>query len=343
MLSRRLATFPVLAFAAVVVLAGCSAGSADSHDHGTHSPSSSATDTPVPDVVTDPSCPATVSLDDVPERVVTMDAGAAAFLVELGLSDRIVGTAAPDFKTDFTGDIREQLDEIPVLDNGQGSAESVIAASPDLVTGISQYEFGGFEGTASVEQLEAAGSAALSACGAVQDTALDNIDETYRYITQLATAFAIPERGEELIARIRSQVTAAAAKSSGTEVPVLTLSSVPDAGAGINTNGGSSFANAIITLAGGTNLAKDQLQDFASLSAEAVTQANPKVIVVVSGFADQSDDDLKAAIVASPLLAATDAVRNGNVVVVPQRMLLSPSLLNADAVETIANAVKSAS
>ena len=67
------------------------------------------------------------------------------------------------------------------------------------------------------------------------------------------------------------------------------------------------------------------------------------MIVVVSGFADSSDEDLKAAIMASPLLAETDAVKNENVVVVPQRILLSPSLLNADAVQIIADAVANAS
>ena len=172
---------------------------------------------------------------------------------------------------------------------------------------------------------------------------MDNIDETYRYISALSDAFDVTERGEELIDRIRTQVSDATAASRDADVPVLSLSSVPDAGAGINTNGGSRLANGIITLAGGTNIARDQLQDFASLSAEAVTEANPAVIVVVSGFADSSDEDLKAAIMASPLLAETDAVKNENVVVVPQRILLSPSLLNADAVQIIADAVANAS
>lgn len=328
--------------AAVATLAGCSATSTDHSHHDGRASESSSSSRGLDQVQTDPSCPAEVSLSSVPERVVTMDAGAAAFLIELGVGDTIVGTAAPDFKTDFSGDLREKLDALPVLDDGRGSAESVIAAEPDLVAGISQYEFGAFDGTASVEQLKSAGSAALSACGAVQDGPMENIDETYRYITALATAFDIAERGEELIERIRDQVEEAAADTSDVDVPVLTLSSVPDAGAGVKTSGGSSFANGIITLAGGTNIAQGELQNFASLSAETVTQANPEVIVIVSGFANESDEQLKAAIIASPLLAQTDAVKEGNVVVVPQRILLSPSLLNADAVQTIADAVKNA-
>lgn len=343
MTSRRILPSAFLATLTIAALAGCGGGSMDHSDHSGHSAGSSASPTGAADVVTDPTCPAVVSLESVPERVVTMDAGAAAFLIELGLGDTVVGTAAPDFKTDFSGDIRAQLDAVPVLDDGQGSAEAVIASDPDLVTGISQYEFGGFDGTASVDQLESAGSAALSACGAVQDVPVDNIDETYRYISALSDAFDVTERGEELIDRIRTQVSDATAASRDADVPVLSLSSVPDAGAGINTNGGSSLANGIITLAGGTNIARDQLQDFASLSAEAVTEANPAVIVVVSGFADSSDEDLKAAIMASPLLAETDAVKNENVVVVPRRILLSPSLLNADAVQIIADAVANAS
>ncbi|SJN10400.1 ABC transporter (iron.B12.siderophore.hemin), periplasmic substrate-binding component [Leucobacter sp. 7(1)] len=268
-----------------------------------------------------------------------MDAGAAAFIAALGFSDRIVGTAAPDFVTDFEGDLRTQLDAVPVLDTGTGSAEAVIAAEPDLVTGISQYEFGGFDGTATVDQLRAAGSAALSACRTEQSGPVEDIDETYRYITALADAFDVPERGAALVARIREEVSTNTAQSVSEDVPVLTLSSVPDGGGGVSTAGGSSFANGIITLAHGTNIASDQLQDFASLSAEAVAAADPKVIVVISGFSAEDDVDLKASIVASPLLSSTTAVHSGNVVIVPQRLMLSPSLLNAQAVKVVADAV----
>lgn len=271
-----------------------------------------------------------------------MDAAAAAFLIELGVGDTIVGTAAPDFRTDFSGTLRKRLDRVPTLDGGRGNKETVIAAKPDLVTGISVYELGSFDGSPSPQVLRQNGIASLVACD-TGSGASENVDATYRYITNLAATFHEQARGEELVAALKAKIARAAAKSTRTDVPVLTLSAVPSGGAAVNTSGGSSFANGIIRLAGGRNVAAGQLSDFASLSAEQVAEADPEVIVAVSGFSSGSDASLVDAIRASPLLADTDAVRTGNIVVVPQRILLSPSLLNDEAVATIAEAVQAAS
>lgn len=52
------------------------------------------------------------------------------------------------------------------------------------------------------------------------------------------------------------------------------------------------------------------------------------------------DEDLLAAVRASPVLAGTAAVRENRFVVVPQSILLSPSVLNGDAVAKIAQALR---
>lgn len=40
-----------------------------------------------------PECPATADVAEPPKRVITLDAAAAAFLIELGVGDRVVGTS----------------------------------------------------------------------------------------------------------------------------------------------------------------------------------------------------------------------------------------------------------
>jgi hypothetical protein len=79
-----------------------------------------------------------------------MDAAAAAFLIELGVGDRIIGTSGTDI---IAGDVRTHLDAIPVLDQRAANREQVIAEKPDLVTGISVYELGSFDGTPTPQQL----------------------------------------------------------------------------------------------------------------------------------------------------------------------------------------------
>ncbi|MFF0146018.1 ABC transporter substrate-binding protein [Amycolatopsis sulphurea] len=285
-----------------------------------------------------PACPEPPQLSSPPRRVVTMDGGAAAILERLGVGDQIVGTAAPDFFKAFTGDEAAKLAKIKVIDPGQGNAEAVIAAKPDLVIGISSYSFGGFDGTPSVDQLAKAGAKSLVACDTNKGTAVKDLAATTTFVQQVAKVFGVEQRGAELV----SQITAAVDKvksTAGTPVRVLALSTPPAAGQPVMAQGGTGLANGVITLAGGKNIAEDALQDFANLSAEEVVKRDPQAIVVVSGFAPGSDEDLLNSIRSSPVLAGTVAVRENRFAVVPQSILLSPSVLNGDAVAKIAEAL----
>ncbi|HEY2063225.1 MAG TPA: ABC transporter substrate-binding protein [Amycolatopsis sp.] len=264
-----------------------------------------------------------------------MDGGAAAILERLGVSDRIVGTAAPDFFKAFGGNELAKLSAIPVLDRGQGNAEAVIAAKPDLVVGISAYSFGGFDGTPTVEQLAKAGAQSLVACKGAAP--VKDLSATTGFIRQVAKAFGVEQRGDELI----TQLTASIGRpGSAAPVRTLALSAPPTAGQPVTAQGGAGLANGIITLAGGTNIAQDSGRDFASLSAEEVVTRDPQAIVIVSGFSRGSDTELLASIRSSPVLAGTTAVKEGRFAVVPQSILLSPSVLNGDAVAMIAAALR---
>ncbi|MFJ2022013.1 ABC transporter substrate-binding protein [Streptomyces nodosus] len=335
--------------AIAIALAGCSSPSAappSSAEKSSASSSTAAADGTTAagsgaDGATD--CPATADLYTVPKRIVTLDTAAASFLIRLGLGDRIVATADAGFKTDFTGSLRTTIDKIPTIAQGSDSAnkEKVIAAKPDLVTGVTIYALGGYPGTPTQAELKKNGIAAVIACDTAKGEATD-IDATYRYITHLAETFHVQAKGEKLIASMQKQISAATPRT-GAKVPVLALSEVPSGGAGINTIGGSQFGSGVISLAGGKNIAASTHSDFAALSAEQVTSANPEVIVVIGGLSTQSPDELVASIRKSPLLADTDAVKGNHIVVVPQGILCSPSLLNADAITTVADAVKAAS
>lgn len=337
---RRTITTALAAAATALLLAGCggepAAGNHTSHEGmdmgGSSSPSGGAGHPAAP------SCPPVPQLAAPPQRVVTMDGGAAAILTELGQSERIVGTAAPDFFAAFAGAERTELDSIPVLDPGQGNTESVVAAKPDLVVGSSSYSFGGFDGTPSVERLQQAGAASLVACDDAPSPVRD-IDDTYTFIQQAATVFGAQSQGTRLVDRIRAQVAAAAPAPGTAPVRVLALSSAPQTGQPLMTQGGSGLANGIITLAGGQNIAADQDSDFASLSAEQVAALDPQAIVVITGFSPQSDAELTAAVRSSPALASTTAVRENRLVTVPQSITLSPSVLNGQAVATIAKGI----
>ncbi|WP_378249908.1 ABC transporter substrate-binding protein [Amycolatopsis mediterranei] len=303
---------------------------------GTAGPAQPAAAPSSPPSSTEVGCPGPPQLASPPKRVVTMDGGAAAILERLGAADKIVGTAAPDFFKAFTGDELVKLSAIPVLDKGQGNAEAVIAAKPDLVVGISSFSFGGFDGTPSVDQLAKAGAKSLVACDTAKGAAVKDLSATTTFIQQAAKLFGVEQRGAELVAQITASVDKARSTSGKR---VLALSTPPAAGQPVRAQGGTGLANGVITLAGGQNITEDATQDFASLSAEEVVKRDPQAIVVISGFAPGSDDGLLNAIRSSPVLAGTTAVKENRFAVVPQSILLSPSVLNGDAVAKIAEAL----
>ncbi|WP_255378000.1 ABC transporter substrate-binding protein [Plantibacter elymi (nom. nud.)] len=272
-----------------------------------------------------------------------MDSNAAAIMIRLGLQDRLVGTAAPQFIADYDGELRAGLESVPVLDQGTGNKEAVIAANPDLVTGMSALEIGGFQGNPTASDLAENGASALIACGVTEGGITTGIDATYRYITALAQVFDVADRGEALVDELKQEVAAATADLGDEPVRIVTVFAVPDGGAGIAVRGESSFANGVLTLAGGENIAGDQRSDFVTLSAEALTEADPEVIVAASGFTKLSDADFRDAILDSPLLRESSAVKNRHVVVVPSGALLSPGLLNVNVIRAIADEVVAAS
>lgn len=286
-------------------------------------------------------CPPVPSLSAQPHRIVTMDGGAAAILTELGVGNRIVGTASQDFYNALAERNRNQLKRIPVIDPHRGSAEAVINAKPDLVVGVSVYSFGGFDGTPTVDQLHRAGAQVLVACQRSARTGpVKDLSVTTSFIDEAARLLKVSERGDELNGRIGAEIEQARPTPGMQPLRVLVLSTIPVAGQPMVTLGGRSLANGVIALAGGQNIAGDIDEDFTSLSSEAMVARDPQAIVVMTGFATVSDEDLTRLIRDNPVLAGTTAVRHRRLVAVPQSILLSPSMLNGAAVTLIADALR---
>lgn len=288
-----------------------------------------------------PPCPPAPSFSAPPQRIVTMDGGAAAILDELGVGDRIVGTASPDFFDAFPEPQRQRLAHIRVIDSQRGSAEAVINAKPDLVVGVSAYSFGGFDGTPTVPQLHAAGAQVMVACQNTQRPGpVTDLSVTTNFIDEVAKLFNITQRGNALNARIRRQLASVAPAPGSGPMRVLILSAVPIAGQPIVTQGAWSLANGVVALAGGRNIAGDADADFTSISSETVVARDPQAVVVMIGFVPLSEQELTAAIRESPALAGTTAMREGRVVAVPQSIAMSPSVLNGEAVVRVARALR---
>lgn len=104
----------------------------------------------------------------------------------------------------------------------------------------------------------------------------------------------------------------------------------------LNISGAGTTLEAIIQAAGGVNAGtKGGLQGNAVSSLEAFVAINPDIIILP--MARDAGEAFKAELLANPALAATPAIRNAKVIVVPPQLYTTNSFANVRAVEQLAH------
>ena len=170
--------------------------------------------------------------------------------------------------------------------------ETLLGLEPDVVV---QWGHQGTDITAPIE------NAGIPVIGLKYGTE----EDLERWITMFAQIAGKPERGEEMVTRMRrriEEIRKIAGDISGTPQKVLTLARRGD---GFATSNAKSYANFWITLAGGHQVSADFQAPDAVVSLEQILQWNPDVIIL-GEFDDLSPADLYG----NPALATVDAIRN---------------------------------
>ncbi|GAA3992615.1 hemin ABC transporter substrate-binding protein [Thermobifida alba] len=208
-----------------------------------------------------------VEVTDV-SRILPLNGGIAEIVYTLGLGDNVVGR-------DATATFAEAA-ELPVVTQGHDiSVEGVLSLDPTLV--IADTWTGPYE---AIEQLRASG---------VTMVILDEVwslDGMYTRITDVAEALGVPERGEQLVQRVRDQMAEVRDglpdSVRGARVAFLYLRG----SAGVYLLGGpGSGADALIAELGledaGTAIGLDRA--FTPITSEALIEAQPDVLLVMTG------------------------------------------------------------
>lgn len=303
---RRLA--PLLALpAAALLLAGCAATSTASSDADDATGAAEASGYPV----TIDNCGTEVTLDEAPERIVTIKSSTLELLLALGLEDRIVGTAfsdgpVPDAYADAASGLEVLSDKVP-------SQEVTLAAEPDLV-------FAGWESNLSAEgagdretlaKLGVATYVAPAACKA--EGYMPNpltFDEVFREFEEAGELFGVPDAAADLVAEQRAALDAIEPNDEGlTALWYSSGSDTPYVGAGIGA------PQMIMDAAGLENIAAGVEDTWTSMSWEAVVAANPDVIVLVDAAWNTADQKI-ALLEQNAATAALPAVQEGRYLIV---------------------------
>jgi iron complex transport system substrate-binding protein len=288
----------------------------------------------------------TVTFDKVPERIVTLDAYAAEFVIALGFGDRIVGTGFPHPEQQIPAELKDDFARIPVLAGGLAgdmaalpSKEVIAAARPDLVLTAYSELLGTADGQINPVDMSAIGAISFADCFDVSSSVVTNIDGTYRFAEQLGQIFGVPDRATQLVDAMRArQDTVTARVASLPQTRIVVIATDPNDGQPIATFGGASLSNGIMTLAGCANIFGDEPSPGFFPSAEEVAQRDPQVILVLTDYSTDDGDALTAAIQSNAVLAGTSAARDGHFVVMSHVIVGGASPRNIDAVEALAAA-----
>jgi iron complex transport system substrate-binding protein len=257
----------------------------------------------LPTTVTDASDTA-VTINDA-SRIVVLNQAVAEIVISLGLQDNIIGRDATT--------TLEALQAVEEVSNGHDvSAESVLSLRPTVVIGDTRT--GPPE---AIEQLRGAGVPVVIAPEVWTLSALPS------RVSLIASALGVPMAGERLVNLSESAIDDAL-ENIGAASSVLRVAFLYVRGtASVYLLGGEgSGADEVIAAAGGVDVgALNGLAAFTPLTAEAIVQADPDVLLVMSrGLESVGGID---GLLALPGVSSTRAAVARAVVVVDDDLLLS--------------------
>ncbi|HHF3167793.1 TPA: hemin ABC transporter substrate-binding protein [Vibrio diabolicus] len=237
------------------------------------------------------------------ERVVSAGSAVTELLLELDAKDSLVAI-------DVTSQLPKGMELPKVGYHRRLSAEGLLALRPTKVIGSDEMG-----PKTALNQLKAAGVD-------VEIVNTDaNVEGLYQRIDQIANLMNRQAKAEDLKQDVKAQVQALNANQPAQAQKKKVLFLLIHEGRPANVAGSETTPDAIIQLAGGQNPAADQLSSYKPLSTEAMVEMQPDVILV-SGRSYETLGGADAILKAMPLLAATPAGMNKNIITIDGHALV---------------------
>lgn len=264
--------------------------------------------------VTIENCGRQVTVEQPPEKAVTLNQGATEVVLALGLEDRLAGTAYLD------GRVAEQWQEayqsVPVLAKEYPSKEEFLAAEPDFAYASYGSAFEA-KNVGTRTELVAQGTPTYVSpfgCPKEQHRPEVSFRSAWNEIEDVARIFGVPDRGKDVVREQEQELEDVRAESAGEGIDVLWYDSKtksPFVGAG---GGGPQL---ILDAVGATNVFGGMEDEgWATVSWEKVVAADPDVIVLADASwssAREKIDHLEK----DPVLSELTAVQEERYVTVP--------------------------
>lgn len=259
---KRFTSLFAFMMALSIVLAGCGATSDDSQE------------SKEPETKTDNAFPVTVkdgtgeeiTIEDKPERIVSLLPSNTETAYALGLEDEIVGVSDYD-------NYPESVSEKTKLGGIEINVEKLLELNPDLALFSASQ---GVNDKDTIKQLQSAGIDVV----VVPDA--NSIQGAYEVIELIAKSTGKEAEGEEIITGMKEEVAAIKEKASDVKKMKkvwIEVSASPD----LYTTGSGTFMDEMLQIIGAENIAADQ-EGWVTMSEETVIERNPDVIIMTYGY-----------------------------------------------------------
>ncbi|MFD9859981.1 ABC transporter substrate-binding protein [Streptomyces alboflavus] len=299
-------TRALLAAAAILLpLTACSSSSSSGDDDSGKADGKAAG---FPYTVTN--CGTKTTFDAPPKRAVTMNQHVTEILLELGLKDRIAGTAYLDDKV--LPKYKKAYESTPVIAKEYPSYEKLLAANPDFVYGGYASAFAAGDGRSRDALAKSGIKTRLNIEGCAKKPV--TMDDVYREVREAGATFGVKGRAEKWVRGAEAELARAAEKSKGGERPAVFVYDSGDKTA--FTAGGRGIGNDIIERAGGRNVMSDLDKSFGDASWETVVDRRPDVIVIYD-YGASTVAQKKKRLLDDPALKDVPAIKNKRFAVLP--------------------------
>lgn len=320
-------------------LVGCSTEQSSGPEPST-SVAAGSTDFPL----TYQNCGFEATVEQAPQRAVSLNQSATEILIRLGVADRVTGTA---YQTDpVPADIKAEYDSIPLLTDGLLKHEGLLEAQPDFV----------YSSFASFLTAENAGSRdELRDLGV--PTYLTEFDCTYHEavaggatfemlqdeILQIARIFDVESTGQEVVKQQQQAIDdgLAIAEQIQGEPSLVWFYSTAASSATPSVAGPGGLPQTVTDMLGARNVFADAATKWPEVSWDEVAARNPNFIVLADltrGYPGDSAKEKLEFLRSDPLTSQMDAVKNNRFIIVPGQYM-DPSIHSVKAVPAVANGI----
>jgi len=250
-----------------------------------------------------------VTLEAPPQRVVSLSAGHTEILYALGAGGQVTAV-------DNTSDCPSAANDLPKVDAFSPSVEQIASLEPDLV--VIFYDPGDLQSS-----LQALGIPVLNLA------APESVQGVYDQMELLGKATGHSGDAERVVGEMKEAV-------QGVQSRLGDAPEAPTVFHEIDTEyfsaGSGTFIGDLYGMLGAANIADATGEAYPQMSAEAIIQADPDVIVLADEDAGESAETVKA----RPGWGSVSAVKNGRVYVIDPDIVSRPGPRLVEALRTLA-------